>query len=134
MSSWPRMPGRRRARKETMVVRLSAAGAPTLKSETAPLAGSAGAGVAPVAVARGPDPARRGAHGATLPPGAAAGEGELLQRPGAHLDRVAGRVRHDVAPATHPRRLDEVLVQLVDVLEHAVGQVGADRDVVHQRQ
>src|SRR5436190_21519510 len=65
-----------------------------------------------------------------LPPSGPVRERELRQRLGSDLDAAAGGRRREVAPADDPNRVDEVLVQVVDELAHAVLERRADRDVV----
>src|SRR3954447_3970422 len=63
-------------------------------------------------------------------PRRAGGEGEIAKRLRAHLDAVARRLGRDVAPAADDDRVDEVLVELVDVLDDAVLERAAEDDVV----
>src|SRR5207244_8532342 len=51
-----------------------------------------------------------------------------------HLCRVARSLRREITAVPDPHRIDEVLVQMVDVLDHPTGQVAADRDVIEDRQ
>src|SRR5581483_4735915 len=68
-----------------------------------------------------------------LPPAGAVRKGELGQRLRTDLDAVARRRRREIAAADDPDRVDEVLVQVVDELAHAVVERRADGDVVEHR-
>src|SRR5579864_1486415 len=68
-----------------------------------------------------------------LPPARAIWERELGQRLGSDLDAVAGPRRRAVAAARDPDRINEMLVQVVDELAHAVVEGRADGDVVEHR-
>src|SRR5256712_11738818 len=57
----------------------------------------------------------------------------LAERLHPHLDSVAGFHGRHVAPALDRDRIDEVLVEMIDVLEHAVLQRSGHRDVVDER-
>src|SRR5690348_7577579 len=65
-----------------------------------------------------------------LEPARAVRERELGQRLRADLDAVARCGRGEVAAPDHPDRVDEVLVQVIDELAHAVLERGADRDEI----
>src|SRR6266508_3100604 len=58
----------------------------------------------------------------------------LVDRLWKHLDAVAGRERQAVAPAPHDRGFAEVLVQVVDPLDHAVLERPAHGDEVKRRE
>src|SRR4029453_2691278 len=51
-----------------------------------------------------------------------------------HRDAVAGCGRHLIPAADHAHRVDEVLVQVIDVLDHPTIQPRAHPEVVEHRQ
>src|SRR6185437_10711784 len=67
-------------------------------------------------------------------PDRALGELVIAQRLLAQRRGEAGRGRRQVAAADDAHRVGEVLVQVIDVLQHPVVRRGADRDVVEHRQ
>src|SRR5918992_5123833 len=67
-------------------------------------------------------------------PRRAVGEGVSGARLGLQLRRQAGPFGNLVAAVHDADRVDEVLVQVVDVLDGTAGQLAADRDVVEHRQ
>src|SRR5919198_4473583 len=79
------------------------------------------------------DACRSRGYSLLLPPARPVRERELGQGLGPDLDAVARRRRREVAAAGDPDRVDEVLVQVVDELAHAVIERGADRDEVEHR-
>ena len=56
--------------------------------------------------------------GRPSPPCRAGRERELGDRGRFHRDAVAGRGRHLIPAADHAHRVDEVLMQMIDVLDH----------------
>src|SRR3954469_9443207 len=68
----------------------------------------------------------RGARPSRLPPGASVREGVLLERLPPDLGAVPGQLRREVAPVPHPHRIDEVLVQVVDVFHDDVVEAARD--------
>ena len=68
------------------------------------------------------------------PPLLAVGEAEPGERLRPHLGAVAGRRRHDVAGVADDDRVEEVLVEVVDVLDHPTLERAADADVVEDRE
>src|SRR5260221_1497371 len=72
-------------------------------------------------------------HGLQAAPHFAFRELVGLERVGLDGDAVAGARRRQVAGVAHDARIDEVLVEVVDVLAHAVLETAAHRDVVEDR-
>src|SRR4029079_6315263 len=60
--------------------------------------------------------------------------GVLLQGVRVHLGAQAGRGGGDVPAVDDAYRIDEVLVQVIDVLDDPVGHRGGNRDEVEHRQ
>ena len=58
-----------------------------------------------------------------LAPGRSAGAAEVAERLGVDVGSVAGRLGNDAGCIANPYRVEEVLVEMVDVLDDAIGDV-----------
>src|SRR4051812_4972356 len=72
-------------------------------------------------------------HGLQAAPYFAFRELIRLERVGLDGDAIAGARRRQIAGVAHDARVDEVLVEVVDVLAHAVLETAAHGDVVEDR-
>src|SRR4051794_35816836 len=72
--------------------------------------------------------------GGLLPPDRAVREGELREGLATHLRAVTGLPRGEIATRAGPHRIDEVLVEVVDVLHDHVVERARDCHEVERRQ